>query len=78
MTDGRGRIEQELDTLRTLRDEFKVQAHLGRAEVAAIHRFPRCIDARRCHGTCDPRQQHGLTRFIQEVCRVVAGTAVNA
>jgi hypothetical protein len=33
MNDERGLIEQELDHLRTLRDEFKVQAHLGRAEV---------------------------------------------
>lgn len=33
MKDRRGLIEQELDTLRTLRDELKVRAHLGRAEV---------------------------------------------
>jgi predicted nucleic acid-binding Zn-ribbon protein len=33
MKDRRGLIEHELDTLRTLRDELKVRAHLGRAEV---------------------------------------------
>lgn len=33
MKEKRGLIEQELDNLRTLRDELKVQAHLGRAEV---------------------------------------------
>lgn len=33
MTDKRSRIDEELDTLRTLRDELRVRAHLGRAEV---------------------------------------------
>jgi len=44
MTEDRGRIDRELDALRTLRDEMRVQAHLGRAEVrelwdAAEHRW---------------------------------------
>lgn len=36
MTGKRGRFDQELDALRTLRDELRVQAHLGRAEVREL------------------------------------------
>jgi F0F1-type ATP synthase membrane subunit b/b' len=33
MSEKRGRIDEELDALRTVRDELRVRAHLGRAEV---------------------------------------------
>lgn len=36
MSEERSRLDRELDTLRTLRDEFEVQAHLGRAEVREL------------------------------------------
>ena len=36
MSDFRDRIDEELDQLRTLRDEIQVQAHLGRAEVREL------------------------------------------
>jgi hypothetical protein len=36
MADARDRFDEELDRLRTLRDEIEVQAHLGRAEVREL------------------------------------------
>jgi len=36
MSERKSRIEQELDNLRTLRDELRVQVHLGRAEVREL------------------------------------------
>ena len=50
--------------------------HFGGAVVTAVHGAP-VFDARWFHGPANARQQHGLTCFVQQVRRVVAGAAVH-